>query len=65
MYHTDDFYEIKQSDVGRPHIKAFNHVWPVSNFIGRVMDIDVGKRVYQRGEILQVENQEQFETRTK
>jgi len=57
------YYTVKQADVGRWIIRAFGRVWPVSGFIGRVLEQDVGKRVYQIGGVLQVENREQFEAR--
>ena len=49
-------YELQPTDVGRPFLKAFGRAWPVSGFIGRVLLGDVGKRVYQVGGVLQVEN---------
>ena len=57
------YYEIKKSDIGKPTIKAFGFVWPVVNFIGRVLKTDVGKRVFKRGEILQVESNDQRDRR--
>lgn len=53
------FYEITPSDVSRPTIRAFGKTWLVVNFIGRILPGDVGKRVYQFRDILQVENDEQ------
>ena len=38
---------------------AFGRVWMALDFIGRILPGDVGKRVYQVGGILQVENDEQ------
>ncbi len=55
----DQYYEIRHDDVGRRHIRAFGRVWPVTNFIGVILPRDVGKRVYLRGDVLQVENDEQ------
>lgn len=56
-----NFYTIKKSDVGRPWLKAFGRVWMVSDFLGRIMNQDVGKRIYKTsGDVLQVENKEQF-----
>lgn len=57
------FYTLTQKDVGRPFLKIFGHIWPVSDFIGRIFAKDVGKRVYLVGDILQVENEEQREKR--
>lgn len=53
------FYQLQPSDVERPFIRAFGRVWPTANFIGRVLPGDIGKRVYQVGDILQVENDKQ------
>ena len=47
------FYTIKDSDVGKPILRAFGQVWLTVNFIGQILPIDVGKRVYRvagRGE---------------
>lgn len=59
MKTSENYYEIKESDVGKATIKAFGKSWSVSDFMGRILPKDVGKRVYQRGDILQVENDEQ------
>ncbi len=56
-------YTITAEDVGAAHIRIFNRLWPVSEFLGRIMIIDIGKRVYLRGGVLQVENQEQYTAR--
>lgn len=53
------YYTITVEDVGQPFLRAFGRVWPVSAFLGRIMTIDIGKRVYLRGGILQAENGEQ------
>ena len=53
------FVTIGQADVERRLFKAFGRLWPTSDFIGRVLPGDVGKRVYLVGQILQVENEEQ------
>lgn len=53
------YYEIQPSDVGRARIAAFGRTWPVVDFLGRVLPLDVGKRVYESGGVLQVENEEQ------
>ena len=57
--HRDEFYTLRVEDVGRSHIHAFGQTWPTSGFIGRMLSQDVGKRVYLRGDIVQVENDEQ------
>lgn len=58
------FYTITNADVGQLVIQAFDWVWPVVDFMGRVLPTDVGKRVYLAcGEgyapFLQVENDDQ------
>lgn len=58
------YREIVESDVGQPFIEAFGETWSVADFIGRIMQRDVGKRIYKRGDILQVENDEQRNART-
>jgi hypothetical protein len=55
----EEFYELAPADVDRASIRAFKWNWPVSDFIGQVLPGDVGKRVFKRGDILQVENDEQ------
>jgi len=56
-------YTISRFDIGRTSIRAFGRVWLTSGFIGRILPRDVGKKVYLRGDILQVENDEQFNRR--
>jgi hypothetical protein len=58
-----NFYELQASDIGKASIKAFGRSRLTSNFIGRVLPGDVGKRVFQRGDILQVENDQQRDAR--
>lgn len=53
------YYELQQSDVGRPFLKIFDRVWSVTDFMGRILPGDVGKRVYLVSGILQVENDAQ------
>lgn len=53
------FYTITAGDVGKATIRAFGRPWAASSFIGVILPGDVGKRVYRRGTILQVENDEQ------
>lgn len=57
------YYVLTSDDVDKPTIRAFGRTWLVSDFIGRVMRQDVGKRVYLVGDILQVENNEQRDAR--
>lgn len=59
------YYTITEADVGQPIIHAFGRVHLVSGFLGRVLAGDVGKRVYQRGGILQIENNEQRDARVR
>ena len=60
------YREITEDDVGKSLFAAFGRTWPTSGFMGRILSIDVGKRVYLVGDILQVENDEQrTERRTK
>lgn len=64
---TRVYYELRASDVGRTTIRAFGRIWPVLDFMGRIMRQDVGKRVYLHtsGEFLQVENDDQMRARVK
>jgi len=50
------YREITENDVGEPLFDAFGKMWVVGNFMGRILSIDIGKRVYLVGDILQVEN---------
>lgn len=59
-----EYREIMADDVGKSVFFAFGRHWPVSDFIGRIFDVDVGKRVYRAGEhVVSVENAAQFEAR--
>lgn len=60
--HSRPFYTITADDINSPTIRAFNRVWLVSDFIGRVLSQDVGKRVYLVHGVLQVEEQLQERT---
>lgn len=60
---TRPYYTLTADDVGKPTIHAFGHTWLVMNFMGRVLDRDIGKRVYELGGILSVENDEQLAAR--
>ena len=59
----DGFYTITEADVGQPTIRAFGRVWVVTGFLGCVLPSDVGKRVYRRGDVLQVESSAQRSAR--
>ena len=58
-------YTIKSTDLNMPTIKAFGKVWLTSSFIGRILQQDIGKRVYLVRDILQVESAEQYNRRVK
>lgn len=53
------YYELTEGDVGKPWVKAFGRIWWCPAFIGKVLPLDVGKRVYEVDGVLQVENDEQ------
>ncbi|HEY2638921.1 MAG TPA: hypothetical protein VGI66_03430 [Streptosporangiaceae bacterium] len=63
------FYTLGPGDVRKAFIEAWDRKWPVSDFMGKIMVRDVGKRVYrvrnEAGdyEFLQVENDQQFHAR--
>lgn len=57
------YREITKGDVGKAVFTAFGKQWMASSFIGRILKQDVGKRVYLIGDILQVENDQQFKER--
>ena len=57
--------EILPSDIDSPTFRAFGRVWLTEDFIGCILPIDVGKRVYLVGDCLQVENDEQRDARVK
>lgn len=63
------YYVLTAADVGRSMFHARGKTWPLSDVIGRVQPIDVGKRVYwvqdpARGvDILQVESNDQRDAR--
>jgi hypothetical protein len=60
---ASNYYEIQPGDVGQSVIRSFGYAWSVTGFIGRILPMDVGKRVYMRNRVLQVESNEQFQTR--
>ena len=63
MWPDGRYYEIQPDDVGKPFIRWLGRVWMASNFIGRIMPCDVGKRVFLRSDHLVVESKEQLERR--
>lgn len=60
---TRPFHEITRADVGKAWLRLFGRVWPVADFIGRILPMDVGKRIYLCDDIVQVENDEQRDAR--
>lgn len=58
----NEYREIAVSDIGKAIFEAFGRKWSV-DFIGQITQQDVGKRVYLHGDVLQVENQDQFISR--
>jgi hypothetical protein len=64
MKREREYREITADDVGRSTFKAFGRNWPTENFIGQIMSVDVGKRVYRTSErVVSVESSEQFKAR--
>lgn len=57
--HEDGHYTIQTDDIGRGYIEAFGKSWSLANVIGRVQPDDVGKRIFYRGGVVQVENDQQ------
>lgn len=55
------FITLTSKHVGRRTIKAFGRSWFVSDFIGQILPQDVGKRVYDKGHYLAVENDKQLQ----
>lgn len=56
-------YELKESDVGKRFLKFGGQHLRLSGIMGVVLPNDVGKRLYKRGDIYQVENDEQRDRR--
>jgi len=64
-------YEILPSWVGKRFLRLFGITWMVSTFMGRILESDVGKRIYLckesnfpgTGYFLQVESDEQLKAR--
>ena len=51
-----NFITLTSGHIGKRTIKAFGKSWFVSDFIGQILSQDVGKRVYDKGHYLAVEN---------
>ena len=65
-------YEIKKEDLGKNRIilkcnccGKIKHDISITYLMGKILHCDIGKRIYQREEIYQVENNEQLEKRLK
>ena len=58
-------HELRDSDAGKRFLLIGETVHDLAGVLGFVRRGDVGKRLYLVGDILQVENDEQFEARTK
>lgn len=57
-------HTIVSQDIGKAWIKSKSgRVISVSEFMGRVMEIDIGKRIYDLGTHIGVESQDQLERR--
>lgn len=56
---ADDYREINEADVGKNLFSAFGKTWVTEHFIGHIMRQDIGKRVFLRNGVLQVENDDQ------
>lgn len=56
-------HTIEQSDVGCSTIRVGGRVRLVTDFMGRILPGDVGKRIFEIDGILQVENDEQLRRR--
>lgn len=63
-------YIIQSGDVGKRHIKLHEcpicntvRILDLSSVLGSVQSIDIGKRIFRSGGILQVENDQQMASR--
>lgn len=63
-------YEIKKEDIGKHRIVLkcndcgnLKADIGITDLMGKILDIDVGKRIFKVGDIYQVENQEQLNKR--
>ena len=57
------FVELIEEHRREPFFKAFGGIWQKSSFIGRILPEDLGRRVYLRGGVLEVESREQRDAR--
>lgn len=57
------YYVIQEGDVGKRRLFMFDRNWSLSDTLGYVQPIDVGKRMYLRDGVLSVENNEQRDKR--
>ena len=58
-----NFITLTSGHIGKRIINAFGKSWFVSDFIGQILPQDVGKRVYDKGHYLTVENDKQLQKR--
>lgn len=59
---TREFYTIQHADVGKRHLQLFGRPRQL-DCLGEVLPMDIGKRIYLSGDVLQVENTQQFRRR--
>jgi hypothetical protein len=59
------YCEITEADIDKPLFTAFGRHWPVANFMGHINRNDIGKRVFLRDDVLQVESDGQRTERLK
>lgn len=57
-----EFYTVQHADVGKRFLRLFGRLRLV-DCLGQVLPMDIGKRIYLVGDVLQVENTEQFRRR--
>lgn len=61
---TDSFYTVKKSDVGKKTVCAFGKRWDITEHgWGSTLKLDVGKRVFNQGDFLAIENGDQRDRR--
>ena len=58
-------HELLEKDAGKRFLLIGETVHNLANVLGFVHRRDVGKRLYLVGDVLQVENDKQFEARTR
>jgi hypothetical protein len=63
MKNIGDHFTIREYHVGLTFIRWQGRTWGLTSVLGRIQPSDVGKRIYNVGGILQVENKEQRDKR--